>query len=94
MKKILSVTSFLLCVVMLFSLFSCAADGDSAQSESQSDTSAYTDRASETLDKSTDKPKPNSEEMLLIMAMEPVACHCPTIMSGLWPCSSKVGNAL
>lgn len=62
MKKILSVTSFLLCVVMLFSLFSCAADGDSAQSGSQSDTSAYTDRASESLDKSTDKPKPNSEE--------------------------------
>lgn len=43
MKKILSATSLLLSAVMLFSLCSCATDGDSEQSGSASGTSAYSD---------------------------------------------------
>ena len=62
MKKILSATSLLLCIVMLLSLVSCAADGNSAQSGSESNTSAYTDKASESLNKDSDKPKPNTPE--------------------------------
>jgi hypothetical protein len=47
---------------MLLSLVSCAADGNTAQSGSESNTSAYTDKASESLNKDSDKPKPNTPE--------------------------------